>query len=63
MEVFPSLVSHCNGYGGSRGPSSRSIQRFFVAGSAHIGAFADRFMMSLGGQVQFYYFFVFLKST
>ena len=47
MEPFPSLLSHCDGFGGS----SRNIQRFFIAGSDHIGEFADRFMMSLGGQV------------
>lgn len=51
VDAFPLLTSHCNGFGGSRGPSARSIQRFFIAGSAHLGAFADRFMMSLGGQV------------
>ena len=51
VEPFPLLLSHCDGFGGSKGPSSRNIQRFFIAGSAHVGAFADRFMMSLGRQV------------
>ena len=26
---FPTLTSHCGGFGGSRGPSQRQIQRFF----------------------------------
>ena len=50
VPAFPLLTTHCNGFGGSRGPSARN-QRFFIAGSTHVGAFADRFMMSLGGQV------------
>jgi hypothetical protein len=49
---FPTMNSHCNGFGGSSGPSSRNIQRFFIAFNAHLGLFADRFMMSLGGQVR-----------
>ena len=49
---FPPLTSHCGGFGGSQGPSSRNIQRFFVAMTTHLDLFADRFMMSLGGQVR-----------
>ena len=48
---FPTMNSHCNGFGGSNGPSSRNIQRFFIAAHTHLDPFADRFMMSLGGQV------------
>lgn len=48
---FPPYKSHCNGYGGRTGPSSRNIQRFFIAAHEHVDLFADRFMMSLGGQV------------
>ena len=51
---FPSLTSHCGGFGGSRGPSSRNIQRFFIGMTTHLDLFADRFMMSLGGQVRLY---------
>ena len=39
VEQFPSLLSHCDGFGGSKGPSSRNVQRFVIAGSDHIGAF------------------------
>ena len=28
VEPFPLLLSHCDGFGGSKGPSSRNIQRF-----------------------------------
>ena len=51
IQPFPQLTTHCGGFGGTHGPSSRSLQRFFVAYSAHLNMFADRFMMSLGGQV------------
>ena len=49
---FPPFNSHCNGYGGRNCPSSRNIQRFFLAANIHLDLFADRFMMSLGGQVK-----------
>lgn len=48
---FPSMTSHCGGFGGSRGPSRNQIQRFFLAASSHPAEFGDRFMKSLGGQV------------
>jgi hypothetical protein len=48
---FPSLTSHCGGFGGSRGPSQRQIQRFFLAASSHPANFGDRFMKSIGGEV------------
>ena len=48
---FPSLTSHCDGFGGTHGPSARNIQRLFLAIHENLGSFADRFMMSLGGQV------------
>ena len=49
---FPPLTSHCGGFGGTTGPSSRNIQRFFIGMNVNLGSFADRFMMSLGGQVR-----------
>jgi hypothetical protein len=48
---FPSLTPHCGGFGGSRGPSQRQIQRFFLAASSHPANFGDRFMKSIGGEV------------
>jgi hypothetical protein len=30
IDPFPSMTSHCNGFGGSRGSSARNIQRFFI---------------------------------
>ena len=51
VQPFPTMNSHCNGFGGSNGPSSRNIQRFFIAAHMLLDPFADRFMMSLGGQV------------
>ena len=52
IQPFPQPCSHCGGFGGTHGPSPRNIQRFFVAYNAHLTLFADRFMMSLGGQVR-----------
>ena len=52
IQPFPQFTTHCGGFGGTYGPSSRNLQRFFVANSAHLTMFADRFMMSLGGQVR-----------
>ena len=51
VQPFPTMNSHCNGFGGSNGPSSRNIQRFFIVAHTNIDPFADRFMLSLGGQV------------
>ena len=48
---FPIMTSHCNGFGGTKGPSTNQIQRFFLAASSHPADFGDRFMKSLGGQV------------
>lgn len=54
---FSPFNLHCNGYGGRTGPSSRNIQRFFLAANIHLDLFADRFMMSLGGQVKWCYLY------
>ena len=48
---FPVMISHCNGFGGTKGPSQNQIQRYFLAASSHPANFGDRFMKSLGGQV------------
>ena len=48
---FPTLLSHCNGYGGSNGVSKQAIQRLFIGMSKMTAAIGDRVMMSLGAQV------------
>lgn len=48
---FPSLHSHCGGYGGSSGPSKQPFQRLFVTLSRKTADIGDRVMMSLGGSV------------
>ena len=48
---FPTFHSHCDGFSGSNGPSSQSIQRLFIFLSQKTAAIGDRVMMSLGGSV------------
>ena len=48
---FPPFFSHCDGYGGSNGPSVSAIKTLFLAISRRTVAIADRVMMSLGGEL------------
>jgi hypothetical protein len=48
---FPTLLSHCDGYGGNTGVSKQAIQRLFIGMSKVTAAIGDRVMMSLGAQV------------
>lgn len=46
---FPSLTSHCDGYGGSQGPTAAQMTRVMLAAARPVEALADGVMQAVGG--------------
>ena len=46
---FPPLLSHCDGYGGSQGPTAAQIGRVMLAAASPVEAMADGVMQAVGG--------------
>jgi hypothetical protein len=48
-KAFPSIYSHCSGYGGSKGLGGAYIADVFLSGNKKVELLADTSMQSLGG--------------
>ena len=48
-QPFPPLMSHCDGYGGSQGPTSAQMARVMLAAASPVEALADGVMQAVGG--------------
>ena len=46
---WPQLSSHCNGYGGSLGPTAEQISRVYTMTTASLALIGDGIMQATGG--------------